>query len=1380
MFKTYYTNVYFGTVSNISFVNDHVLASQEALLCDWVTQIITPELESILRKADPDPEENEAALPSLTYLIGSIDVLLEANPHTVLENLVNIVPALMSVDPNLGEIVNKLFTKMVQTLSMTRQLDVYFSKLALSFKEQNVAFSNDRHYSISSATHLRSLAKATSESMPFAQAIPTARYLMEMLSEITQATMTKKSENHIEMSHLTLALLLTHLVLGATQNNLTPTQCDSWQEFLEWSYLEISGIMIRTQGADQNDLVKWLYLYIHHTWVDIGSRLGGNDEWLETHIQPSALEPYISLTEWQAGTKNLNSQPRSYQIYMLSLYTLLQAFAYSQTTSCLGTEDIANTISLENRKSKYREQWVQKLTIVLKHFCIWSENGLLSNQDQCGWMPWDGLPHTINAGNFGTAQYRLFSDWLELICAFSDAPTCLEAVTTIMRLVFITSAKNSTTTQSLPKDANFVTPMTISLKLLSSADFYETTQVQKVFTRALASTLNNALREIVGVVNPKCQVLKKVETITGYLCSGANAKTEALRKGLVKFTAELYTNKAKPQKDLWISQIFWASKVTKRPSSDADSHGDKISHKVIALEEILLTLHRFPLACISIDHILALSLYLVTIDREISELCTQHWKETCPSWSYDDQFYTHQKVESVMVSCRSWILRACEASQSVLSTLTGMDWVFKWIFRSATTSNNRSLLDLSGRLLSSFVMCKMGETAPKGSSSNIISKLRFSTTISEELDPFITSEKCSLNITSLHIRCLEAALKYFGSKREKSHEDLGEFVSQELDTVVEKIIKFASNSDEFTEAVKNGILAAQLSQYNLLLKAKGHDKMAIQTMDAIIAKLSNRTSKMLNEPRGSGDFENALLSFGCDLCIFAANSIDRITIKDSNNEEPIPNSISGRIARFLALNILILSAANESRETYSYGNTSTSCITSLATQGKPNLGYAEIILQYSFNQALRSLDANMLELIMGQLLTIATTAQDASRNQAAIDMVKICISAANRPLNSKVSETHKCIQKRALEVLATIELVLARCNRLSVTESALDAVLEIVAGSGVRLTPHIISVVINVLSTITQRPQIATGFAVPNSETFELLYKKIIVILSRIIRNHASEAVKTIPSIITLLRLLLHAFVVPSLWDNVTRESHNSFVLKSPWIIAYAPFSASCATEYARFLEYLVHSHTSELTKSSLIRPTGPNSAQYGQYTTSRAYARGTRAGGMAKMLSRYVPYLLSEYCAIQGGAAILPTPPPSGMHAFSSTHSDEGQHPSRRFQGMAWRPSLVDMTNLEIEKQMHEIKQDTHVTKKKYQKYQKGLISDPEIREALLPGWYALLDIINDEGRAMVIAAFNPASMLGSQNGSIHIPASLGGAREVLRSLHHDYLQYHKYSGQF
>ena len=189
-----------------------------------------------------------------------------------------------------------------------------------------------------------------------------------------------------------------------------------------------------------------------------------------------------------------------------------------------------------------------------------------------------------------------------------------------------------------------------------------------------------------------------------------------------------------------------------------------------------------------------------------------------------------------------------------------------------------------------------------------------------------------------------------------------------------------------------------------------------------------------------------------------------------------------------------------------------------------------------------------------------------------------------------------------------------------------------------------------------------------------LLYKRILAVLSRTLRDHVQEMLRVVPNLITLLRHLLHAFVVPTIIAPQHRTQGHLSTSKTPWIIAYAPFSADCAAEYARFLEFLVQSRADLIRNNAnkhAADPLKPTESVEADHSLSKQQVRGTRAGGITKMLSRYVPYLLAEYCAIQGGAAILHTPAPGDFYVRADIYGGEfALH--QPFQGLAWRPMLV------------------------------------------------------------------------------------------------------------
>ncbi|KAJ2093926.1 hypothetical protein GGI16_005725 [Coemansia sp. S142-1] len=288
------------------------------------------------------------------------------------------------------------------------------------------------------------------------------------------------------------------------------------------------------------------------------------------------------------------------------------------------------------------------------------------------------------------------------------------------------------------------------------------------------------------------------------------------------------------------------------------------------------------------------------------------------------------------------------------------------------------------------------------------------------------------------------------------------------------------------------------------------------------------------------------------------------------------------------------------------------------------------------------------------------------------------------------------------------------------------------------------------------------------------LYRSACKLLGAVVRHHTNEVLDSVSVTVAVLRALLHAFVTPSfprsLAASTTRQRFEIDCSQTPWIVAYAPFPISCAESYSRVVAELASCRRFLATgadkdnKSGKAKQTSDKAAQSGSEFVK--LTKGTNTAGATSVLSMYVSYIISEYCIIQGGGAL------STLSSKHSMSSGNGESTGYSFQGLSWRPApvmrAVDATSGAV------LRSEVGM---------RGTISTPLVREALLPGWYALLDVLGGDDRNTLLTLLAGSSGDSRQSSygwtSIFGPDRYGGAHEVLKSLYQSYLDYFKYKGQ-
>ncbi|KAI9501841.1 hypothetical protein BX070DRAFT_227420 [Coemansia spiralis] len=307
------------------------------------------------------------------------------------------------------------------------------------------------------------------------------------------------------------------------------------------------------------------------------------------------------------------------------------------------------------------------------------------------------------------------------------------------------------------------------------------------------------------------------------------------------------------------------------------------------------------------------------------------------------------------------------------------------------------------------------------------------------------------------------------------------------------------------------------------------------------------------------------------------------------------------------------------------------------------------------------------------------------------------IIIAYRSSSKNAAQKRKTIQMRLGSTLTALHTVM--CINPSV-ESTTHLVLE----PTMRFAAYDISEVLGIVFAARSK----------TTDTTDQL------ILSSVIRYHTDRVLSLISILVKTLRTMVHAFVSPFLPRRFTAAEYVGIDADATsWIIVFSPLSSRCAEAYSRVLDDLVRSQNNQR------KPELQNDAA------------GTNAAGAASTISMFAPYILAEYCIIQGGGALTTV--------VSKPEQDEHE-----FYGFSWRPTAVAHASDSSSKILPIHTLNSSVAR--------GIISSTAVREALLPGFHA----------------FSLLTLLGSATAwpSIFGPDQYGGA-------HESYIDFYKYSGQ-
>ncbi|KAJ2746594.1 hypothetical protein GGI20_001243 [Coemansia sp. BCRC 34301] len=453
---------------------------------------------------------------------------------------------------------------------------------------------------------------------------------------------------------------------------------------------------------------------------------------------------------------------------------------------------------------------------------------------------------------------------------------------------------------------------------------------------------------------------------------------------------------------------------------------------------------------------------------------------------------------------------------------------------------------------------------------------------------------------------------------------------------------------------------------------------------------------------------------------------------------------------------------------------SIACADSDATAAMP---LTDAIVSYAVEPLLRSLDHTLFAASLDTFLKLML--RSGQRTMASVgSMLLAYICTAYKQIgNASAVAKRKAVQRRLGSILTTLHMAMRAHQSADTIKSVLSIVSELVLEPAMHFTMLDVSEVLSIIFTAVTLPlpSARVGADLPG------LYRSACKLLGAVVRHHTNAVLDSVSVTVALLRVLLHAFVTPSFprasLAATTRQSFEIDCSQTPWIVAYAPLPISCAESYSRVLAELANCRRSMTTGSA--DKEGRSGKASSKQTSDKAtrsgseyvkLTRGTNTAGATSVLSMYVSYIIAEYCIIQGGGALSTLSYKHSNHLLGSNSEVSGAY---SFQGLSWRPAPV----------MRLVNAAASAALANGDVGMRGTISTPLLREALLPGWHALLDILGGDDRTTLLALLAGSSGDSRQSSygwtSIFGPDRYGGAHEVLKSLYQNYLDYYKYKGQ-
>ncbi|KAJ2784577.1 hypothetical protein H4R18_001042 [Coemansia javaensis] len=403
---------------------------------------------------------------------------------------------------------------------------------------------------------------------------------------------------------------------------------------------------------------------------------------------------------------------------------------------------------------------------------------------------------------------------------------------------------------------------------------------------------------------------------------------------------------------------------------------------------------------------------------------------------------------------------------------------------------------------------------------------------------------------------------------------------------------------------------------------------------------------------------------------------------------------------------------------------------------QPGEGLSGAIVNGALEPLLRALGDEAFGALLASCLKTVRAGGGGSARATSVQLLLTLVRLAGRHNSGSGGDSGgtqrlKAVQRSVGSILSVLHAYVCASGTLDAALGALAVVGEVAVAAPLRLAMFDVCEAMAIVSSIASMP-----LAAAERGRAAELYCAMCRALGGIVRKHTGLALDSISVLVGVLRPLLHAFVT-------TQEAADGTA--TPWIVAWAPLPPQCAEAYGRVLSDLCRAR-----RAAEPQGAGKRRGRDNKTAALVKMTRGTAASGVASVVTMYAPLILAEYCVIQSGGAAAPRDP----RAYASR---DGAEPTA-FRGLTWRPAPVLSTTAATNSSS-----TSGCT-----------IASPALREALLPGWYTLLDIMTSDDRATLLTLLATPPKTPSALG----PARHDGASEVLKTLYQGYLDHYKFTG--
>ncbi|KAJ1995850.1 hypothetical protein GGI25_000274 [Coemansia spiralis] len=1313
--NTYFRDPCFGTASNAGFIGGDVHKNQIIMLDSWLSAVIKPILQN-----------SNANSKSITIALNGIDLALDAGPDSVQKYGDTLLGVFLRVPADAVESATRVLRHWVSTLAKARQLDTLFDRI--SRLQLGYIVNETKKSLLLDASTLRILNLAVSQSMPYAQvSLCLANLVDAIISKSAaisdSATQTNDSDRKrrrlsrsekLKSTDEPKSAISVEVMATITANFVlsSVSTANTEHQRTEFGKIIISKYQM-LKDALASELFAWERLLLHYVFMEVGLRIDGMERWLESCMYPE----HIYRGVLPRCVRKKGRAPEDPRIATMAMLVVFQTAAHwtvfvSSASAGIIPDSIVSATDVGSATAT-TSRMVYLFVSTSKPGILKPGTDVLQKQTKSkgemgGWEPWDGQTHSISVSNYNSAQWHLLVDWLELVCNYADGHAMYSIVLQLV-LGFVNSdfSENDTKSQAL----------------LRSASFFEILQIRDALLPALMEYAVDAWKSQLDSKEKSSKSTRMpqvVFTALELLHASASSKTS--------------TKSSPPQNII-------ASTITMLTANDVKQKKRLSSNQALVWIRLLRALLCFPTAYWTIEQAHTVFALAFAADLGIAKVCLNSGD------AIEIQMLSRTILERLLKHIPSLSSSFISHSTSIVN-----HWMGSAQSSEKLVLSTRTLLSLVVSFLSQAAFGQQIDAANSACHQLCIHMLKMleqarSTDISASALLVLNSFGIVARIARQYSQKMQLGSCQPWLLLAKAWEcKLSQFVQERLSN-----ISNTGSSDDAYATCCLGVLASLHS----ILGCLSNDSDALDNS----AKLCEHTLGSLKQ------ISQCPGTFGLGLVIIAI-------YRSTDLETSAPNILSF-LVRYLSAKGSLMSGHTHLTSTL---RELVVAVSEAEVISVDNLGLLDYISLYVVEPLLNALSPTTFEAMFVAFIKISSQlGKYAASIASKIIIAYVRTGFRQRSSSKNAAQKRKTIQMRLGSTLTALHTVMCINPSVESTTHVLSILNELVLEPTMRFAAYDISEVLGIVFAAVSMPlDIQRSKTTDTTDQLSNLYCLACRILSSVIRYHTDRVLSLISILVKTLRTMVHAFVSPFLPRRFTAAEYVGIDADATsWIIVFSPLSSRCAEAYSRVLDDLVRSRRGATNaENNQRKPELQNDAAGADKDNKYVkLTRGTNAAGAASTISMFAPYILAEYCIIQGGGALTTVVSKPSNRGFEKREQDEHE-----FYGFSWRPTAVAHASDSSSKILPIHTLNSSVAR--------GIISSTAVREALLPGFHALLDVMTPEDRSSLLTL-----LVGSSNDlrqgsatawpSIFGPDQYGGAHEVLKSLYKSYIDFYKYSGQ-